>query len=83
MGKKIGDNILIIFGVLQSLSLGAQRSDYQFMNDVVDKVDDLINNMNGGCFTEDELKKSKRDLLTFYLLNVNNPSTNWIYDSCA
>ena len=59
MGKESGDNTLIIFGALKASSLGAQRSDYQFMNDVVDKVDDLINAMNEGCLTEDELKKQQ------------------------
>ena len=59
MGVENGDNTLIIFGVLKASSLGAQRSEYQFMNDVVDKVDDLINAMNEGSLTEDDLKKQQ------------------------
>ena len=59
MGKENGDNTLIIFGALKTSLLGAQRSDYQFMNNVVDKVNNLINAMNEECLTEDELKKQQ------------------------
>ena len=46
MGKETGDNTLIIFGTLKASSFGAQRSDYKFMNDVAEKVDNLIDGMN-------------------------------------
>ena len=59
MGKENGDKTFIIFGALKASSLGAKRSDYQFMNDVMDKVDNLINAINEGCLTEDELKKQQ------------------------
>ena len=59
MGQENVDNALIIFDALKASSLHAQRSDYQFMNDVVDKVDDLIDAMNEGCLTEDDLKKQQ------------------------
>ena len=59
MGKEKEDNILIIFGGLKLSSLGAQRSHYQFMGDVVEKVDNFTNNMNAGRLTEDELKKQE------------------------
>ena len=59
MGKETGDNTLIIFGTLKASSFGAQISDYKFMNDVAEKVDNLINYMNDGHLTEDELKKQE------------------------
>ena len=59
MGQENVDNALIIFDALKASSLHAQRSDYQFMNDVVDKVDNLINAMNEGCLTEEDLKKQQ------------------------
>ena len=58
-GQENGDNTLINFGALKASSLRAQRSDCQFMNHVVDKVDNLINVMNEGCLTEDDLKKQQ------------------------
>ena len=59
MGKENGDNTLIIFDSLKASSIGAQRSDDQFMNNVVEKVDYLINATHEGCFTEDDLKKQQ------------------------
>ena len=57
--KKTQDSTLIIFGILKASSLAAHRSYYQFMNDVVEKVDNLINDMNEARLTEDELKKQE------------------------
>ena len=59
MGQESVENALIIFAALKASSLHAQRSDFQFINDVVDKLDNLIDAMNEGCLTEDDLKKQQ------------------------
>ena len=59
MGQENVDNALIISDALKASSLHAQRSDFQFINDVVDKLDNLIDAMNEGCHTEDDLKKQQ------------------------